>query len=80
MSSFLVNPHHPIMLKFASLSYETVHAKMKKCVQITPTLLLMFKGRKDTHKIMRVINRFNREPLQGRIKDTRLNVFNSILN
>ena len=24
MSSFLVYPHHPIMLKFASLSYETV--------------------------------------------------------
>ena len=24
MSSFLVNPHHPIMLKFASFSYETV--------------------------------------------------------
>ena len=26
MSSFLVNPHHPIMLKFASFSYETVYS------------------------------------------------------
>ena len=54
--------------------------KWKSGVQITPTLSLVFIGRcvartplsvKDTHKIMRVINRFNRAAFQGRIKDTR---------